>query len=82
MKLLGRLCCAVAGHRYTVVQHFTPHSRRVCCPRCGGDWAMNDDARSFVPWSKEFEDFYREHGHLLVETDDEVLRRARFNAGY
>jgi predicted nucleic acid-binding Zn ribbon protein len=64
---MKRLICWVVGHRYRVKQVFSADSRRVCCDRCGGDWAMNDRVRVIVPWSAEFEQFYRENGHLLKE---------------
>ena len=52
--LLKRLLCLVFGHRYVVAQEFNSYSRRVVCPACRGDWAMNDDCRAFVPWGEEF----------------------------
>lgn len=61
-KIFRRILCLMFGHEYYVHQHFFAHSRRVKCKVCDGDWAMNDDVRAFVPWSKEFEEMYRSMG--------------------
>ncbi len=63
---MKRVICWIIGHNYRTRQVFSPESRRVCCPRCGGDWAMNDRVRVLVPWSGEFEQFYRDFGHLVA----------------
>lgn len=64
---LHRLWCWIFGHDFYVLQKFSQHSRRVCCDRCGGDWAMNDNVRAIVPWSGEFEEMYRLHGHRILK---------------
>ena len=64
---MKRIICWVFGHKYHVVQVFSHESRRVCCLCCDGDWAMNDRVRVLVPWSDEFDRFYRENGHLLKD---------------
>lgn len=69
MRFLARIACYVAGHQYRVTRYLTPHSRRVGCPRCGGDWAMNDDARVIVKWSPEFDAFYAEYAGLLSDSN-------------
>lgn len=63
MMILRKLKCAVFGHQYRAHQTFTSYSRRVVCDHCGGDWAMNDDVRAILPWSKDFEEMYRVMGH-------------------
>lgn len=68
MNLLSKLKCKIVGHSYIVRQRFSDHSRRVGCVRCGGDWAMNDDARVIVPWTPEFAAFYAEHGVRIAES--------------
>jgi hypothetical protein len=64
---MSRLLCWLIGHQYRVSEVFTPDTRRVCCARCSGQWAMNDRVRVIVPWSDEFERFYRENKHILNE---------------
>lgn len=66
-QLLKRLWCWLSGHDYYVLQRFSSYSRRVCCDRCGGDWAMNDEVRAIIPWSKEIEDIYRVQGHGILK---------------
>lgn len=67
MKIFRKIVCRVRGHKYRVVQEFSPWSRRVQCPFCGGDWGMNDNARAMVDWSLELAAFYEEFGHLIRE---------------
>ena len=62
-----RFLCLVFGHRLHVKQHFTKHSRRVVCLCCDGDWAMNDDVRSFLKWDSEFEELYKTLGHRILK---------------
>lgn len=64
-QLLKRLHCWLTNHRLEVWQVFTPWSRRVICTRCGGDWGMNDEVRSFIPWNGELEDVYRVMGKTI-----------------
>lgn len=63
--LCAKAICLVFGHRYQVAQEFSNYSRRVVCPDCRGDWAMNDDVRAFVPWSEEFTAMYQMQGKFV-----------------
>lgn len=72
-RLLGRATCLIAGHRYYVLQEFGGGVRRVQCPRCGGDWGMNDRVRAIVPWDAELEDLQRWFG--------KPIRQPRFSDG-
>jgi hypothetical protein len=65
MKWLKRIACWLDGHRFREHQRFSPYSCRVVCDKCGGDWAMNDDARVACEWSSEFDKFYAERGHVI-----------------
>ena len=67
MRLIRRLLCAFFGHDYFLVQEFGPHSRRLGCRHCDGDWGMNDDARAIVEWGPEFEEMYRSFGHRILK---------------
>lgn len=62
MSRIARLWCFLVGHRYEVWQELTGHSRRVICDHCHGDWGMNDDVRSFIPWSGDMEEMYKTIG--------------------
>lgn len=59
VMIFERLICAVAGHKYVVEKILSKTSRKVGCTRCTRQWAMNDDARAFLPWDAEFEEFYK-----------------------
>ena len=63
--VLRRLWCWLFGHAYEVLQHFGKGARRVTCDRCGGDWAMHDETRSFVPWDGQFEGMYQLFGYTI-----------------
>ncbi len=65
MLVMNKILCWLLGHNYFVNQTFGSCSRRVCCDRCGGDWAMHDPSMSFVEWDVEFEDMYRVLGHTI-----------------
>lgn len=52
--------CLVLGHQFVIVQELTPRSRRVGCERCMKSWGMNDDVRSFIPWTEELATMYRD----------------------
>lgn len=60
LRILASLKCWAVGHNYVVHQVFSPATRRVKCPCCDGDWAMNDRERIIVPWNGEFEEFYKD----------------------
>jgi hypothetical protein len=62
MTWLARLMCAVTDHRYVITRSFNPGARQVGCTRCRRLWAMHDETRSFVTWSGEFEQMYRDRG--------------------
>lgn len=62
-----RIGCWIFGHQFFVVQEFSKYSRRIYCPCCGLDQAMNDDVRVVVPWDKDFEEMYRSMGHTIRE---------------
>lgn len=64
-NLVAKVICFIFGHRYQVVQEFSDYSRRVVCPDCHGDWAMNDDVRIILPWDDGFADLYRSFGHIV-----------------
>ena len=60
-----RVGCWIFGHTLFVVQRFGTRSRRIVCPACGLDQAMNDDVQAVVPWSDEFDEMYRRFGHVI-----------------
>ena len=64
---IQKLKCFIFGHQKyeRVHQTFTPYSRRVICSRCGGDWAVNDDAQVTTNWNHEFAEWYRNRGHKI-----------------
>lgn len=65
--MLKRLACWVFGHRYWVVQHFTPETRRVACHRCKGSWGMNDRVQAIIPWDADLEAMYRDlFNHQII----------------
>jgi hypothetical protein len=55
MKLFANLLCSLTNHRYRVEKVFSSYSRKIGCTRCKKSWAMNDDARCFLPWDDVFE---------------------------
>lgn len=61
------IVCWALGHEYKVVQVFSRESRKLCCDRCKSEFAMNDRVRVLVPWSDEFEQFYRDFGNVLQD---------------
>lgn len=64
---MRKALCLILKHRFRVVQEFGRESRRIKCERCGGDWAMNDYVRAFVPWDGNFEQLYRDFGYEILE---------------
>lgn len=62
-----KILCRALGHRLRVVQEFSPFARRVKCVRCGGDWAMDDNQRIFLPWHSGLEQFHRDFGFEVLE---------------
>lgn len=58
IKAFKLLWCFLFNHKFYVVQEFGPHQRRIHCPRCGMDLAMNDNVRVVLPWCDEFENLY------------------------
>jgi hypothetical protein len=60
MKVLKKLICALAGHRYVVQRVFSPTSRKVGCTRCGKTWGMSDNTHTLLPWDDEMEQTYRD----------------------
>ena len=67
---MERLFCAALGHRYVVERVMNPGARKVGCTRCGKQWAMHDETRSFVQWDGEFEAFYAPGGILAEAAKD------------
>lgn len=59
---MKRLICFFFGHKYTLAQNLTKHSRRICCTRCRQSFAMNDDVRVVIEWSAEFHRMYEAQG--------------------
>ncbi len=66
MMLWKRIVCSMFFHDLRVRQKFGPWSRRIDCVRCHRSWATNDDTRSFLEWSEDFEKLYADHGHKIV----------------
>jgi hypothetical protein len=62
--MLGRIICAIFGHKYVVERVLNEHARKVGCTRCSKHWAMHDPTRSFVEWDGEFEEMYGPNGIL------------------
>lgn len=60
------IVCAFRGHKYRIVQTFGAQTRRVCCKRCYGDWAMNDELQCLLPWDEDFEELYRGMGFNVL----------------
>jgi hypothetical protein len=58
--------CAFGKHKYEVIQKFGPKARRVGCPCCGGEWAMNDEFKAFVEWDGCFAELYQSYGYETV----------------
>jgi len=65
---MRKLMCMVLGHKYQIVERFTPAMRHIKCTRCGEHWGMNDDVRALVPWDEELEELGR---------DSKVLNREK-----
>jgi hypothetical protein len=91
--MMRKLVCLVRGHRCRVVQEFGQESRRIKCERCGCNWGMHDSVRMIVPWDRELQSMYREHGYEILEPVDfpepvepltmgELLRAARWPAAF
>lgn len=70
MRILRQIECFIFGHRYEVWQELTPHSRRVICDHCAGDWGMNDDVQAFIPWCADLESLYRSMGKRIRTRND------------
>ena len=66
-RVVRRALCWVRGHKYRVVQEFSPECRRVKCDRCGGDWGMNDDAKALIDWDRDLENMERSFGREIKE---------------
>lgn len=64
---MKRLWCKLFRHQYYVVQEFGPHSRRVACHRCGGDWGMNDSTHSLIRWDGDLRAMYESFGYEIKE---------------
>lgn len=64
VQMIGKLICAVLGHRYVVERKLNAGARKVGCTRCRNHWAMHDATRSFVEWDGELEKFYAPGGLL------------------
>ena len=62
MSTLRRVVCLFFGHKYTLTQELTPHSRRIACTRCRQMFAMNDDVRAVVEWDAGFHRLYESQG--------------------
>ena len=56
--MIGKLLCAIFGHRYVLERKLNDGARKVGCTRCRNHWAMHDGTRTFVQWDGEFESFY------------------------
>lgn len=63
---MKRLICMFFGHKYTLAQKLTPHSRRICCTRCRQSFAMNDDVRVVIEWDAEFHRMYEAQGTKIT----------------
>ena len=65
--LWKKILCYWYGHQFYIVQEFSDHSRRIHCPHCGTDLAMNDWERCVIPWNDEFSKMYRGFGHIIIK---------------
>lgn len=63
-RMVRRLVCRFAGHKYRVLRRMNPGARKVGCARCGCAWGMHDDTRAFVPWDGDLEALYATGGPL------------------
>lgn len=59
---MKRIICLFFGHKYSLAQKLTDHSRRICCTRCRQSFAMNDDVRAVLPWDASFHRLYESQG--------------------
>lgn len=75
-QLVGRVLCWMRGHKYRVVQEFSPECRRVKCDRCGGDWGMNDDAKALIDWDRDLENMERSFGREIKEPRYSTVQKA------
>lgn len=66
-RLVRRILCVLIGHKYRVVQRFSPDVRRVKCDRCGSDWGMNDRVRVLVNWDEDLEEMHQRCGAKIKE---------------
>lgn len=63
--MIDKLLCFFFGHRYYVLQVFSPHARRVQCTRCRADWGMNDHVSALIDWDAEIEQLYQDMGFRI-----------------
>jgi hypothetical protein len=54
------LCFAWPWHKLRVMENLSENCQRICCKRCGRQYAINHDVRVVLPWDNELEQFYRE----------------------
>jgi hypothetical protein len=57
--MIMRLRCWFGKHEYEVIQEFGDDSRRIGCPYCKKEWAMNDRTKTLLPWDYEFQSMYK-----------------------
>lgn len=69
--IFERIICTLLGHKYIVQRIFHSGARQVGCSRCGREWGMHDETRTFVPWDGDFEDMYRRFGQWPGAMDKE-----------
>ncbi len=55
-----KIICKMRGHQLRTVHEFSPHSRRVRCVRCTGDWALHDGIGVLIPWSGKLHELYED----------------------
>jgi hypothetical protein len=55
------LLCLLLGHKYAIVRRYSATQRRVCCERCGNQWAMNDEVQGLLTWDGEFAELYKDN---------------------
>lgn len=58
---IRRAVCRLLGHKYKVVRNYTPAERRICCTRCGEQFAMNDRVQTLLPWDSDFAEMYGDY---------------------
>lgn len=51
--------CSLDKHKYVIVQDFGDGTRRIGCPYCKKEWAMNDRTKTLLFWDFEFQSMYR-----------------------